>query len=68
VAVRSSATEEDGARCSSAGQFESFLFVKPGDVAARIADVWRSAFSERVEAYRRQHGLGAVPPAPALRA
>src|SRR5512138_490531 len=51
VAVRSSATEEDGARCSFAGQLESFLFVKPDDVAARVADVWRSAYSERVGAY-----------------
>src|SRR5437867_526027 len=48
VAVRSSASDEDGARHSFAGQLESYLSVAPQDVPARIVDVWRSAFSERV--------------------
>ena len=57
VAVRSSASEEDGAVHSFAGQLESFLNVRPGSVAERVIDVWRSAFTERMFAYQQQHGL-----------
>jgi pyruvate,water dikinase len=57
LAVRSSALEEDGVRHSFAGQFESYLFVAPEDVALRVRDVWRSAASGRVEAYRKEHAL-----------
>jgi phosphohistidine swiveling domain-containing protein len=57
VAVRSSASDEDGPQHSFAGQLESFLFVPPAQVAERIAAVWRSAFSERVFAYHRERGL-----------
>lgn len=57
VAVRSSALDEDGARRSFAGQLESFLFVAPEQIAEKIVAVWRSGFSERVLAYRREHGL-----------
>jgi len=56
-AVRSSAAGEDGAAFSFAGQFESYLCVAPNELAARIADVRESAFSERVMAYRKHHGL-----------
>ena len=67
-AVRSSANDEDGARRSFAGQLESFLFVEPNQLASRVAAVWRSGFSERVLAYRRQQGaaLAPAPPAPAV--
>jgi pyruvate,water dikinase len=57
-AVRSSAVDEDGGAHSFAGQLESYLFVAPADVAARVADVWRSGFSERVMTYRKEAGLG----------
>ena len=57
LAVRSSAFEEDGVRHSFAGQFESYLFVAPEDVPARVRDVWRSAESGRVDAYRKEHAL-----------
>lgn len=57
VAVRSSALEEDGARHSFAGQLESYLFVAPERVAEKVIEVWRSGFSERALAYRREHGL-----------
>src|SRR5688572_24870951 len=53
VAVRSSASDEDGADHSFAGQLESFLFVPPAEVAQRVRDVWKSGTSERVTAYRR---------------
>lgn len=56
-AVRSSAVDEDGSQHSFAGQFDTFLFVDPDDLDNKIAAVWRSAFSERVLEYRRQHGL-----------
>ncbi|WP_426294303.1 PEP/pyruvate-binding domain-containing protein [Dyadobacter endophyticus] len=59
-AVRSSATGEDGAAFSFAGQFESYLSVRPDELAGRIEDVRRSAFSERVTAYRKHHGLPGV--------
>jgi rifampicin phosphotransferase len=66
LAVRSSASDEDGAQHSFAGQLESFLNVPPPEVAARIVDVWRSGFSERVYAYRRQHNLPLPPSPPAV--
>jgi phosphohistidine swiveling domain-containing protein len=66
-AVRSSATDEDGAEDSFAGQLASFLFVKREAVAARVADVWRSGFTERIIEYRRQRGLTpAIVAAPAV--
>ena len=65
-AVRSSAVDEDGAQHSFAGQLESYLFVRPEDVAARVADVWRSGFSERILAYRRERGLSGPPQPPAV--
>lgn len=66
LAVRSSASDEDGGAHSFAGQLSSYLNVAPPDVAARVADVWRSGFSARILAYRCTHGLDAVPPAPAV--
>src|SRR5579872_745061 len=68
VAVRSSAAEEDGADRSYAGQFDSFLSVPATveSVGDRAAAVWRSAFSQRVLAYREQAGLTAMPRPPAV--
>ena len=57
LAVRSSARDEDGTGHSFAGQLESYLNVRPDDVAPRAVDVWRSGFSDRLLAYRREHGL-----------
>jgi pyruvate,water dikinase len=65
-AVRSSAIDEDSASHSFAGQLESYLFVSLEDVPRRIVDVWRSAFSERVLAYRREHNLRELPQVPAV--
>jgi rifampicin phosphotransferase len=66
LAVRSSASDEDGSAHSFAGQLESFLFVAPADVEARIRDVWQSGLAERVVEYRRHHGLSLPPPVPAV--
>ena len=63
-AVRSSAVDEDSQGFSFAGQLDSFLGVNKNDVANRVADVWRSAFSDHIKAYRAEHHLGdCVPPA-----
>jgi phosphohistidine swiveling domain-containing protein len=65
-AVRSSAVDEDGADHSFAGQLESYLNVAPDDVPDRVADVWRSGFTERVRTYRTERGLPPEPAAPAV--
>lgn len=65
-AVRSSATDEDSARLSFAGQLESFLFVPRDEVGARIASVWASGFSERLMDYRRSVGAGLLASVPAV--
>ncbi|WP_035603221.1 PEP/pyruvate-binding domain-containing protein [Haloferula sp. BvORR071] len=56
-AVRSSATMEDGAGHSFAGQFETFLEVPAAEVAERIAAVRDSARREAVLTYCRERGL-----------
>jgi pyruvate,water dikinase len=66
LAVRSSASDEDGVQHSFAGQLESFLFVAPADVPQKIQAVWQSGFSDRLLAYRREHGLSLLPRAPAV--
>jgi pyruvate,water dikinase len=59
VAVRSSATSEDGPDASFAGQHETFLHVQgEQDVLAAVRRCWESLDSERAVAYREQHGLG----------
>lgn len=66
-AVRSSAVDEDGSQHSFAGQFDTFLFVSADGIGSKVADVWRSGFSERILEYRRQHGLpSALLTAPAV--
>ncbi|MHB9025471.1 MAG: DUF3419 family protein [Armatimonadota bacterium] len=66
VAVRSSALDEDSPRFSFAGQLDSFLFVTQKDLAKKILAVWRSGFSARILAYRREHGLPPLPRPPAV--
>ncbi len=66
VAVRSSASDEDGAQHSFAGQLDSFLFVAAADVPAKVAAVWRSGFGERLLAYRKEHNLGPTPRPPTV--
>ena len=55
------AVDEDGAESSFAGQLASYLFVDAESVALRVADVWRSGFSERIFEYRRLRGMPAAP-------
>lgn len=62
VAVRSSAIGEDGAEASFAGQHETVLNVRGVDaVLEAVAEVQRSATSERALAYRREKGIQGIP-------
>ncbi|MEO6207124.1 MAG: PEP/pyruvate-binding domain-containing protein [Candidatus Limnocylindrales bacterium] len=58
VAVRSSASAEDGSEASFAGQFDTVLNVE-GDqgLAAALATCWRSLSADRVGAYLKRRGL-----------
>jgi phosphohistidine swiveling domain-containing protein len=66
LAVRSSASDEDGRQHSFAGQLASFLNVAPEDAAARVCDVWRSAFDDTALRYRRERGVPGSPRPPAV--
>ena len=58
VAVRSSATAEDGAEASFAGQQETILGVVGTDaVLDAVERCWKSLFTERAVAYRRSQGI-----------
>ena len=54
VAVRSSATCEDGERFSLAGQFESYLSVPRAEVLDRIVDCWASLQGRRARSYMQR--------------
>ncbi len=56
VAVRSSATNEDGESASWAGQLETFLNISRSDVLEAIKKCRMSAKSERATSYSLQHG------------
>src|SRR5262249_18080872 len=66
VAIRSSASDEDETDHSFPGQLDRFLFSLGGGGGEKVGAVWRSGFSERIIAYRREHGLGLVPRPPAV--
>lgn len=57
VAIRSSVVGEDSARSSFAGQMDTYLYVGPEDVPARILDCLASAFSERALLYRHARAM-----------
>ena len=60
VAVRSSALDEDGAGASFAGQYDTYLnIIGPDAIAGAIVKCWESVGGERMEAYRKEHGLPA---------
>lgn len=56
-AVRSSAGNEDSSDNSFAGQFDTFLYVKKSDVISKVLDVYMSAFSDRIETYRKENNI-----------
>jgi pyruvate,water dikinase len=58
VAVRSSATAEDTAETSFAGQQETILGVRGAEaVCSAIERCWTSLDNDRARAYRRRHGV-----------
>lgn len=58
VAVRSSATAEDAADTSFAGQQETILGVEGDDrLVEAVERCWRSLFTERAIAYRKKQGV-----------
>ncbi|RKZ92001.1 MAG: hypothetical protein DRR19_05585 [Candidatus Parabeggiatoa sp. nov. 1] len=58
VAVRSSATDEDGQKASFAGQYETYLNQVGIDAVAKaVARCWASVYSGCVQEYRRQQEL-----------
>lgn len=59
-AIRSSAGNEDSAENSFAGQFETYLYVRKWDIVNKVRDVYMSAFSDRIETYRRENGIEEV--------
>jgi phosphoenolpyruvate synthase/pyruvate phosphate dikinase len=59
VAVRSSATAEDTAEASFAGQQDTYLWVRgAGAVLAHVSRCWASLFTDRAVAYRARLGIG----------
>lgn len=59
VAVRSSATAEDLASASFAGQQDTYLNVRGEEaLAAAVTECWASLWSPRAMAYRAREGIG----------
>jgi len=58
VAVRSSATAEDSAVASWAGELESYLGVQKKDLIKYVKECWSSLFTPRAIFYRIEKGLG----------
>src|SRR5207237_2002514 len=62
VAVRSSAIGEDAGDASYAGQHETVLDVGGVDeIVDALLECWRSVYSERAAAYRKQRGIAGTP-------
>ena len=57
VAVRSSATAEDLAEASFAGQQDTFLNVMPDELLDAVKACWASLWSKRAIAYRETQGI-----------
>ncbi len=60
-AVRSSATNEDGASASFAGIYLTRLGIPPGEIGLAMKDLWLSMWDERVLNYHAASGLSDVP-------
>nr|WP_045745342.1 MULTISPECIES: rifamycin-inactivating phosphotransferase [Actinoplanes] len=58
-AVRSSATGEDSAATSFAGQHDTYLnVIGEADILDHVRRCWASLFAERAVTYRLRHGIG----------
>lgn len=60
VAVRSSATAEDGVENAWAGQLDSFLNIKEEALLEKVQNCWASLFTPRAIFYRFEKGLHAT--------
>jgi pyruvate,water dikinase len=56
-AVRSSATAEDLADASFAGQHETYYYVSPNDLEVMIRKCWASLWSDMAYSYRESKGI-----------
>ncbi len=59
-AIRSSAGNEDSKETSFAGQFDTFLYIPKEKVVEKIKEVYLSAFSERIETYRKENNINEI--------
>ena len=65
-AVRSSATNEDGAHASFAGVYRTRLGIQLEEIGLAVKDLWLSIWDERVLNYNVASGLIGAPPAMAV--
>ncbi len=65
-AVRSSATNEDGAHASFAGVYRTRLGIPLEEMGSAVKDLWLSIWDERVLNYHAMSGLNGTPPAMAV--
>ena len=65
-AVRSSATNEDGAQASFAGVYRTRLGIPLEEMGLAVKDLWLSIWDERVLNYHATSGLSGPPPAMAV--
>ncbi len=65
-AVRSSATNEDGAHASFAGVYRTCLGIPLEEIGSAVKDLWLSIWDERVLNYHMTSGLSGAPPAMAV--
>jgi len=65
-AVRSSATNEDGAHASFAGVYRTRLGIPLEEMGSAVKDLWLSIWDERVLNYHATSGLSGAPPAMAI--
>ena len=65
-AVRSSATNEDGAHASFAGVYRTRLGIPLEEMGLAVKDLWLSIWDERVLNYHATSGLSGPPPAMAV--
>ena len=65
-AVRSSATNEDGAHASFAGVYRTRLGIPLEEMGLAVKDLWLSIWDERVLNYHATSGLSGIPPAMAV--
>ena len=65
-AVRSSATNEDGAHASFAGVYRTRLGIPLEEIGLAVKDLWLSIWDERALNYHATSGLNGTPPAMAV--